>query len=240
MKSDLTKLQNILGYHFRNLHLLTEAMMHRSFSAENNVNFDNQRLEFLGDSVMQIILTELVYERYPGYPEGPLTKIRSSMSDQTAFATLARLIGLGDFIMLGRGEIEHNGHDRDSTLSDAFEALMAAIYLDSSLEQAKTVALRLVDQAYPDPESLLQTNNPKGTLQEYCQKHFGIAPRYELLSMTGVDHDPTFTVQVSLDGVPLATAVANKRKRAEMDAAAEAVTLLKEKKIQEFQEKVQQ
>lgn len=237
MKSDLTKFQRILNYTFNDLKLLTEAVMHRSFASENNVKFDNQRLEFLGDSVMQIILTDFVFKRYPAFDEGMMTKIRSAMADQSSFARLARLISLGEFIMLGKGEIENGGSDRDSTLSDAFEAVVAALFLDSNLENTRQIVMKLINEAYPDPVALLSTNNPKGALQEYCQMHFGKSPSYKTLSISGEDHDPVFTVQVELDSVVLAGASAKRRKTAEGMAAGEALSLLQTGKIEGLQEK---
>lgn len=237
MKSDLTKLQRILDYQFSDLQLLKEAVMHRSFASENYLKFDNQRLEFLGDSVMQIILTEFVFKRYPEYAEGMLTKIRSAMADQSSFARLARMISLGEFIMLGKGEIECGGSDRDSTLSDAFESVVGAIFLDSNLEKTREIVMRLVNEAYPDPVALLSTNNPKGALQEYSQHHFGKSPHYTTLSITGEDHDPVFTVQVELGDIVLAVSSAGKRKIAESAAAKEALELIAAGKIEGLKEK---
>lgn len=238
MKSDLTKFQRIINYTFRDLKLLTEAVMHRSFASENNITFDNQRLEFLGDSVMQIILTEFVFKRYPDYAEGIMTKIRSAMADQSSFARLARMISLGEFIMLGKGEIENGGADRDSTLSDAFESVIGAVYLDSNLENTRQIVMNLINEAYPDPVALLTTNNPKGALQEYCQQHFGKSPRYTTLSISGEDHEPVFTVQVELDTIVLAVASAGKRKIAEGQAANEALARIQAGEIDGLQEKI--
>lgn len=230
MKSDLVKLQRILGYTFQDQHLLLESMMHRSFATENNLKFNNQRLEFLGDSVLQIILTEYIFRKYPDYAEGPLTKIRSGMADQTSFALLARKLNLGEFLMLGRGENEA-GRDRDSTLSDAFEAVMAAIFLDSNLEVTRGIVLKLIEDVYPEPTDILSSNNPKGRLQEFCQHNFGMSPVYETLSVEGPEHDPVFTVQVSLGESILATYSAKKRKYAEGIAATEGLSLLKAGKV---------
>ena len=239
MKSDLTKLQRILDYQFTDLQLLKEAVMHRSFASENNLKYDNQRLEFLGDSVMQIILTEFVYKKYPDFAEGMMTKIRSAMADQSSFARLARILCLGEFIMLGKGEIECGGSDRDSTLSDAFESVVAAIFLDSSLEKTREIVMRLINDAYPDPVALLSTNNPKGALQEYCQQHFGKSPHYTTLSIDGEDHDPVFNVQVELGDIVLAKSSARKRKVAEGAAANEALALIRDGKIEGLKEKSQ-
>lgn len=239
MKSDLTKFQRILDYTFQDLQLLKEAVMHRSFASENNLKYDNQRLEFLGDSVMQIILTDFVFKKYPESDEGLMTKVRSAMTDQTSFARLARMISLGEFIMLGKGEIECGGADRDSTLSDAFEAVVAAIYLDSNLENTRQIVLNLINEAYPDPVALLSTNNPKGALQEFCQRNFGKSPHYTTLSVAGEDHDPIFTVQVEVGEQAIATASAGKRKIAEGQAATEALALIRSGKIEGLKAKDQ-
>lgn len=231
MKSDLTKFQRVLGYTFQDVKLLTEAVMHRSFASENNLKFDNQRMEFLGDSVMQIILTEFIFKKYPDSDEGLMTKIRSAMADQSSFARLARRISLGEFLMLGKGEIENGGADRDSTLSDAFESVIAAIFLDSSMDRVRQLVLDLINEVYPDPMALLSSNNPKGALQEYCQRHFGKSPHYTTLSVTGEDHDPVFTVQVELGECVLAVASAGKRKLAEGQAAGIALSLIQSGKI---------
>ena len=114
--------------------------------------------------------------------------------------------------MLGKGEIENGGADRDSTLSDAFESLIAAVFLDSDLETSREVVLKLINTAYPDPSKLLVNKNPKGALQEYTQQHFGFSPHFTTHSIEGEDHDPVFTVQVELNDIPLAVASAKKRK----------------------------
>lgn len=230
MTSDPVKLQRTLGYTFRNPALLKEALMHRSFATENNIAYDNQRLEFLGDAVLQIILTEYLFRRYPDFHEGDLTKLRSALANQDTLALLARDIDLGSALILGRGEIECGGSLRDSTLSDAMEALMAAIMLDSSQEKVREIFLELLGKRYPEPSKLLADLNPKGTLQEYTQQTSGCQPEYKLLSITGPDHNPCFEIEVRIHGRPIATARANKRKIAESMAARAALEKIQREK----------
>ena len=171
---DPEKVQRKIGYTFRNQELLKEALMHRSFATEHNIKFDNQRLEFLGDAVLQIIVTEHIFKRYPQFSEGDLTKIRSALANQSALAMLARRIDLGDALMLGRGELETGGNMRESTLSDTMESLLGAIMLDSDLDTARDIFLKILAQEFPEPSRMLRDLNPKGALQEYTQRKYGI------------------------------------------------------------------
>ncbi len=233
MKNDPMRLQRILGYSFQNPMLLKEALMHKSFAMENQILYDNQRLEFLGDAVLQIILTRHLFHRYPDLHEGDLTKIRSALANQDSLAKLARSIELGKNIMFGKGELETGGTDRDSTLCDAFEALLAAVMLDSDEATAEKLFLDLMAKHFPEPSELLKTLNPKGALQEYTQKNYSMAPVYETLSVSGEDHNPVFDVAISLRGIRLAAATANKRKNAEILAAREALEFLQREDLPE-------
>ena len=169
MVSDLVKFQRLLGISFKDSSLLAEAMTHKSYAAENSLKYDNQRLEFLGDAVLQIVLTKHLYYRYPALQEGALTKLRSALANQTTLALFARKLEIGEYLRLGRGEIEQNGMDRDSTLSDAFEALAGAIFLDAGEDAAAKYILGILEITYPEPLTLLDDLNPKGALQEYTQ-----------------------------------------------------------------------
>ena len=183
--SDLVKLEHILGIKFRDEAVYKEALTHKSFAAEHQLSYDNQRLELLGDAVVQIILTDYLYRRYTDLQEGDLTKIRSAMVNQDALAQFARGISLGSFLMLGRGELELNGQDRDSTISDAFESLIGAIYLDHGLEVATDLFLSILLKTYPDPAESLHEINPKGILQEYTQQKSQGVPQYRIVAVTG-------------------------------------------------------
>ena len=163
---DLSELEKMINYEFSNKFILEKALSHRSYSVEKNLNFDNQRLEFLGDAVIEIILTEYLFVRYQHEDEGRLTKMRSVFAQQEALATLARKINLGDYLMMGKGEIESGGKGRDSTLADTFEALMGAIYLDGGLQVSNNFLIPLIEDEYSEPDELVMELNPKGLLQE--------------------------------------------------------------------------
>lgn len=224
---DLVKLERVLGVHFMDPDLCREAFTHKSFAAEHNLKYDNQRLELLGDSVVQIILTEELFKRYPDLQEGALTKIRSAIVNQDSLASFARELSLGEFLMLGKGEIELGGADRDSTISDLFEAFTGALYLDQGLEVARRFFMGLVNRQYPEPSSVLISLNPKGELQEHTQR-LGIGvPVYHVLSVTGPGHCPVYEVEVSIPGCDPVVAAAPSRKHAEGEAARKLLNQLK-------------
>jgi len=229
MSGSLKQLQQTIGYEFRDPALLREAMTHKSYAAEWNVKYDNQRLEFFGDAVVELVLTRHLYFRYPDLQEGDLTKIRSAVVNQDSLALLARRIELGNYIQFGRGEIDSRGGDRDSTVSDAFEALAGAIYLDGGYEAAEKFILQIFHACIPEPLEMLNTLNPKGMLQEYTQAGSGHAPSYQILNVSGPQHEPCYEVAVFLDGELLGTGKAQNRKSAEQAAALQALKLLKQR-----------
>ena len=229
MSESLKQLQERIGYEFKNPELLREAMTHKSYAAEWNVKYDNQRLEFFGDAIVELVLTRHLYFRYPALQEGDLTKIRSALVNQDSLAKFARSIELGKYIQFGRGEIDSHGGDRDSTVSDAFEALSAAIYLDGGYEAVEKFILDVFTREIPDPLNMLTTLNPKGLLQEYAQAEFGKTPTYQILRISGPQHEPCFEVAVFLGGEQLGTGKAQNRKAAEQAAALEAMNVLKER-----------
>ena len=230
MSESLKLLQREIGYEFKNPDLLREAVTHKSYAAEWNVKYDNQRLEFFGDAVVELILTKHLYFRYPDLQEGDLTKIRSALVNQDSLALFARSIELGKYLQFGRGEIDSHGGDRESTVSDAFEALTAAIYLDGGYQAAENFILKIFERNIPDPLNMLQTLNPKGILQEFTQAECGQTPVYQVLRVSGPQHEPCFEVAVFLDGEQLGTGRAQNRKTAEQAAAQEAMRILKERK----------
>ena len=229
MSDSLKQLQQVIGYEFKNPDLLREAMTHKSYAAEWNVKYDNQRLEFFGDAVVELVLTKYLYNRYPALQEGDLTKIRSAVVNQDSLARFARSIGLGRYMRFGQGEIDSHGSERDSTISDAFEALAAAIYLDGGYDEAEKFILSVFTREIPDPQNMLATLNPKGILQEYVQAECGKTPSYQVLQVSGPPHEPCFEVAVFLDGEQLGTGKAQNRKNAEQAAAIAALQKLKER-----------
>ena len=226
--SEISKLEAKLGITFKDPELCKEAFTHKSFAAEHDLKYDNQRLELLGDAVVQIILTEELFKRYPSLQEGALTKIRSALVNQDSLARFARDLGLGESLRLGKGEKEMNGNDRASTLCDLFEALTGAIYLDQGLETARGFFLNILNRLVPEPAAVLSDLNPKGSLQEFTQ-HLGKGvPQYKVLSVSGPDHKPVYEVEVSLHGIAPETASATNRKQAEGLAAGKLLARLKQ------------
>lgn len=216
-----------IGYKFQNFSFLREALSHASYSAEHALPYDNQRLEFLGDSVIQIIVTLYLYKKYPNTDEGDLTKMRSFLTQKSTLANFAKHINLDKFVKMGRGEIKNDGSQRASTLCDVFEALCGAIYLDGGMSAAENFIIPLIEFFHPSPQELLTNFNPKGFLQEIIQSTLNTKPEYKLENFNGPDHNRTFFVSVSVNGEKIATANANSRKAAESKVAEEAIKTLR-------------
>ncbi|MCP3964981.1 MAG: ribonuclease III [Lentisphaerae bacterium] len=227
MAEDIEKFKKQIDYNFKNKALLREALTHRTYAVENDLKYDNQRLEFLGDAVLEIILSEYLFNLYPNAAEGEMTKMRSAMVNQDSLAILARKMDFGKFLLAGKGEIESGGCERDSTLSDLFEAITGAFYLDAGFETIKKFIIELFKKEFPEPEKLLLGLNPKGMLQEYSQKKWGEAPAYEVINVSGPDHNPLFEVEVKVGQIS-ATGQASSRKNAESQAAKTALLRLAE------------
>ncbi|MGE4564688.1 MAG: ribonuclease III [Victivallaceae bacterium] len=228
MPQAIEKLKTLLGYPPEIAgEKLREALTHRSYSVENNLSYDNQRLEFLGDAVLEIILTDHLYFRYPDADEGELTRMRSALVREPALAELARKLELGTFLMTGRGEQEAGGAERDSTLADLFEAVLGAAYLEIGYEKLRGFVIQLFTENFPNPEELLLEINPKGALQELSQGRWGEQPEYQVVAVTGPEHQPTFEVEVRLHGF-VAVGRAAGRKAAESQAARQLLDYLKQ------------
>lgn len=205
---------------------LREALTHRTYAVEHGINYDNQRLEFLGDAVLEIIHTEYLFQRYPDLPEGDLTKIRSALACESMLAKLARKLKLGKFLLIGRGEAGIGGNERDSTLADLFEAVLGAIYLEAGFDFARNFVLKLFNQHCPDPQKQLLSLNPKGRLQEISQRRWGCVPSYYLLRQSGLQHLPVFEVEVRIAHL-VAIGSGGSRKLAEVAAAYSMCEYLK-------------
>jgi ribonuclease III len=222
----VSPLEETIGYKFRNSLLLAEALTHPSLAHETQkYHFDNQRLEFLGDAVLQLVITEYLYDNFSTEPEGRLTKLRSRLVSRDALKTHAIALDLGRYLLMGRGEESSGGRERPSTLADAYEALIGAIYLDSDLKTAKKFILK---QARPDLEQIAEQPidiNPKGHLQELLQSISPRSPVYELLSQSGPEHEKTFVVQAVWEGIVLGCGSGRSKKAAETAAAIEAMEL---------------
>jgi len=209
-----------LGYQFRDLRLLRLALTHPSVAHESGVGLQhNQRLEFLGDAVLQLILTQELYEKFPDLGEGPLTKARAQMVNSRALAERARRLGLGQHLILSKGEEQSGGRTRLSALADGFEALLGAIFLDGGFEVAREFTLRQYRERFGELEVLPDLENPKGELQELLQARSAESPQYELVSVTGPDHDREFECVVHYRGAELGRGKGKSKKAAESQAA---------------------
>ncbi len=221
-------LETMLGYRFRRRDLLELALTHPSVTHDlGNGTPHNQRLEFLGDAVLQLVITSELYENFPAFGEGPLTQARAEMVNRRTLAHQSAVLGIGRFLRMSRSEESTGGRDRASALADAFEAVIGAIYLDGGLEPARTFILRRFHGAFGQLEALPSIHNPKGDLQELLQAESAEGPSYHLLSMNGPDHDRVFECAVIYRGETLGHGVGKSKKAAESEAARLALILLR-------------
>lgn len=222
----MKKFQKNINYQFKNEKLLYEALSHSSFANENKkTRRSNERLEFLGDSVLSIVVSDYLFKHYQHLPEGELTKIRASLVCEKSLHQFAKQIDLGAYIMLGKGEEHTGGRERPSILADAFEAVIAAIYLDGGIESAKNHILRFVPKDLSSHGSV-NFNDYKTILQEIVQKNPEEKVDYYLVNETGPDHDKAFTVQVKLNRNVIGEGIGKSKKQAEQMAAKEALELM--------------
>jgi ribonuclease-3 len=220
----MTPLENRLGYKFRNSLLLAEALTHPSLGYETHKpHFDNQRLEFLGDAVLQLVLTDELYRLCPESDEGILTKLRARLVSRRALAAYARTLGLGPYLMMGKGEEVSGGRERASTLADAFEALVGAVYLDAGQSAAREFVLTACGDAVSAALALPEESNPKGRLQELVQADSNQGPVYRITAQTGPDHHKTFQATVEWGGRAIGAGTGSSKKAAETAAALAAL-----------------
>jgi ribonuclease-3 len=218
-----------IAYKFRDENLLRLALTHPSVAHESGVAMaHNQRLEFLGDAVLGLVLTQKLYEQFPALDEGPLTKARAKLVNRQTLAARARSLGLGTRLILSRGEEMSGGRDRESALADAYEALLGAIFLDGGFDAARDFILREFAAAFGELTTLPLIENPKGELQELLQARSPQAPEYQTLQIAGTDHDPLFECAVSHEGAELARGRGKNKKAAESEAALAALEKLRE------------
>jgi len=222
----LTGIEQKLGYRFRNNALLEEALTHRTYVNEVGGGKDNQRLEFFGDSVLDFLLSDMLLVQFPESREGELTRIRAALVDEASLARIASELDLGASLLLGRGEEKGGGRQKRSLLADAFEALLAAVYLDGGIEPAKGIVAELFAPLFTSAE-LLSGRDAKTELQELARVARGQLPVYQLKQVTGPDHDKRFTVEVYLGEELMGEGVGKSKKEAEQDAARAATLLLK-------------
>ena len=222
----LTKLEQGLGYTFRNKALLENALTHSSYANENRERHlpDNERLEFLGDSILGFVVADYLYRNYPDKPEGELTRIRADLVCERNLAEAAATIELGSYLLLGHGEEQGGGRKRDSIVSDAMESVIAASYMDGGFSAAKEIIDRLILSDVPAGKP--HNFDYKTALQELVQRKKDQVLRYELTGESGPDHDKKFEVEVLLNGKPCGNGSGSSKKRAEQAAAAAAIDAL--------------
>jgi ribonuclease-3 len=214
-----------LGYEFLNIDLLHEALMHRSWQAENNETRSNERLEFLGDAVLGWVVADIAYHRLGDMPEGKLTDLRRSVVNTFALADLARELDIGQFILLGKGEMAGGGRDKSSILADTFEALIGAVYLDGGASAAFAVVEKIMTPSIEDAIPRLDMFDSKTRLQELCARTGRGVPVYTTEG-EGPDHERVFTAQVFVSGQSLGHGVGRTKKAAEQVAALAAFDVL--------------
>ena len=223
----MTDLQNKIGYQFKNPALLNEALTHSSYANEHksqHIKY-NERLEFLGDSVLSIVVSDYIYKNCPELPEGELTKLRASLVCEKSLYEFAKKIDLGKYLILSKGERNNGGADRPSILSDAFEALIAAIYIDGGITPASKHILNFVIPAIKNSKKK-KINDYKTTLQEIIQKNPGEKLEYVLVKESGPDHNKHFVVEAHLNSNVIGKGGGRSKKEAEQQAAREALELM--------------
>ena len=219
-----------INYRFKNEGYLKEALTHRSFSNENDKTkkFDNEKLEFLGDAVLNLITTEYIYNLEKDKNEGELAKLKSQIISEPVFSAIANDLKLGDYLYLSNGEILSGGRERKSILGDAFEALMGAIFKDSDYYTTKDIALKFLLEKINNLEEIEGTGDYKTILQEVFQSKYRKMPEYELLSTKGPDHNKEFKIAVKLDNKIYGVGIGKSKKEAEKNAAREALEKIEE------------
>ncbi len=226
--TDLHAFQTRLRYQFQNVGLLRLALTHPSVAHEGDrASQHNQRLEFLGDAVLGLVLTRELYDKFPAVSEGPLTKARAQMINRRTLADQARRIELQNYLILSRGEEANSGRGRASALADGFEALIGAIFVDGGFGAAQTFVLQSFHEAFGELTSIPTLDNPKGELQETLQAASPLSPQYEVVCVTGPEHDRLFECVVRHDGKDLGRGSGKSKKAAESQAALAALRKLR-------------
>jgi len=225
---DLTALQKVLHVSFNDELLLELALIHSSYVNENPnlVPTSNERLEFLGDAVLGLIVAEKLYQDFPNLTEGEMTKLRAALVRRDTLARMAKSIGLGDYLYLGKGEAASGGRDKSANLAGAMEAVIGAIFLDQDSTTARNCILKLSDVELEKVISRGAAIDYKSTLQEFIQAREQRTPTYYVIETTGPDHSKTFTVEVRLGGAVLGRGSGKNKKVAEAEAARSALEQL--------------
>lgn len=224
---NLLDLEHKLNYYFNDRNLLKNALLHKSLGNERKEykNQNNERLELLGDAVLDLIVAEYLYKNYKSASEGTIAKLKAMIVSEPILAKISRQIGVGKFLMLSRGEIVSGGRNRESILADSFEAILGAVYIDSNLEEARVFALSHIKQYIDHIEENEDILDFKSILQEYVQKEFRTVPTYELVAERGPDHMKEFEIQVVVGNYKEKAVARNKKKAEQLSAKALCIKL---------------
>jgi ribonuclease-3 len=224
MHKNFIQLEKCLDYQFKNKDLIIEALTHKSYKKAYN----NERLEFLGDAVLNLIIGEYLFAKFPNSNEGELSKIRASLVSEHGFTKLANAIKLGDYIYLSDAEDKNKGRYKASILSDAFEAIMGAIYIEAGIKKLKKIVFTLLESSYDTITLDELFSDYKTALQEITQAKFGVIPEYRLESSTGPDHQKEFELSLWINNKHYATAKGKSKKLAQQNAAKQTLKKLRE------------
>jgi ribonuclease-3 len=219
----LADIQQRIAYTFSDPELLERALTHKSYANENRVPSHNERMEFLGDSVLNLIVSEHLMKMCPDSTEGDLSRLRAAVVSEPALASIARTLGLGNYLLLGKGEEQTGGRDKDSLLADCIEALIAAIYLDTGMNAGEAFVVRFFNDSMRQACATRLTLDHKTELQELCQERLKQLPEYRVVSATGPDHRKQFEVEVWVKGELAGRGAGRSKKEAEQKAAKEAL-----------------
>ncbi|MDO5046758.1 ribonuclease III [Campylobacter sp.] len=221
---NLKSLQDRLGYKFKEISNLKNALTHKSCKKGKN----NERLEFLGDAVMDLVIADYLFRKFKNTDEGDMSKLRAALVNEKSFANLANYLNLGEHIFISTAEENNGGRKKASILSDAFEAVMGAIYIESGFETVNDIAVRLFEICYPDIDLKNLMKDYKTTLQEITQARVGVTPEYKLVRSFGPDHKKEFEIALLLKDVEISRAIGKSKKEAQQLAAKMAIEKIKE------------
>lgn len=223
---DLSKLEESIGYTFCNKELLKNALTHTSYAYENHIN-SNEKLEFLGDSILEFISSKYIYEKYPTLTEGEMTKVRATVVCEQSLYKIAKLHDFSDFLYLGKSEQKMGGNKRPAILADSVEAVIAAMYIDGGLESVCDFIIKNLKEEIEIATKHVGDKDYKTVLQEKLQVHGDVKIEYNTIKESGPDHDKTFESEVRCDGRVLATGKGKSKKESQMQAAKKALENLK-------------
>ncbi|NLH48766.1 MAG: ribonuclease III [Myxococcales bacterium] len=218
-KPEFEELLRAIGHEFNDPTLLQRAITHSSFANEAGHSEDYERLEFLGDAVLELIVSHMLLDRFPEHKEGELSRLRASAVNRHTLATIARRLGMGEFVQMSRGEEKTGGREKETILADVFEAVIGAIYLDGGLGAAGSFIERYFDLLFAGADERILFTDYKTRLQEASQAQLAATPTYRILETTGPDHDKRFVVEVSIGRAPYGTGTGKSKKEAEQQAA---------------------